>query len=219
MVEKKSIGACAMVDQPMKHAIILAGGRSQRMGIDKLSLVNGSTTMLAAVCESARCYADQLWVVGSQRPGLGTDVCFVRENPPFSGPAAGIMAAVRCMPMIGETLILAGDLAHPEEIVHLLATASIPKDKDGVILVDESGWKQFLCAKYSLQSLHNIHSTAINVAVKRLFSSLDFHNIYVSKFLVDDIDIPEKAAAYGFKPEKTGVKFRLALPNFTDGAS
>lgn len=182
----------------VRHAIVLAGGRSRRMIVDKLELVRGDSTMLATICRSAQIFADRIWVVGPPRKDIDADISFVREDPPFSGPAAGIMAAVRLLPSSGETLILAGDLAHPDEVVDLLTFSSFPSHTNALLLEDEEGWPQFLAGRYRIEALKEIHSSAHHMSVRQLMSRLSYEVIPVSQSLSDDIDTPQKAEKYGF---------------------
>lgn len=76
----------------MLGAIVLGGGRSLRMGADKLALRLDGDTLLARTCAAAATVAERVVIAGPEQPGL--DVVFVREDPPFGGPAAGIAAAL-----------------------------------------------------------------------------------------------------------------------------
>ncbi|WPJ92768.1 molybdenum cofactor guanylyltransferase [Corynebacterium sp. UMB2355A] len=69
--------------------IVLAGGRSTRMGADKAQVKVNGTRLVDAVC--ARIPDDVPRIVVSPKPlGMPT----VSEDPPFGGPVAGIAAGL-----------------------------------------------------------------------------------------------------------------------------
>ena len=75
-------------------AILLAGGRGSRMGgVSKPLLEVGGMTLLDAALRAARDVgADPIIVVGPP-DDAHAGLTWVREDPPFGGPAAAIMAA------------------------------------------------------------------------------------------------------------------------------
>ncbi|MFT4082535.1 MAG: NTP transferase domain-containing protein, partial [Nocardioides sp.] len=71
-------------------AIVLAGGRGSRLGgVDKATLEIGGRSLLHRVL--AAC-ADAAEVVVVGDPVAGTEARFVREQPPYAGPAAALLA-------------------------------------------------------------------------------------------------------------------------------
>ena len=82
-------------------AILLAGGRATRVdGAAKpLFEVGGRTLLSAAVTAATDAGARPVTVVAPiLDPGL--DVTWVREDPPFGGPAAAIVAALAIVDMV-----------------------------------------------------------------------------------------------------------------------
>jgi len=77
-------------------AIVLAGGRSSRLGRDKAAVVVGGLPLLDRVLRAAGPVAGRLLVAGPRRPLLaGTPVpTWCREDPPGGGPVAGVAAAL-----------------------------------------------------------------------------------------------------------------------------
>lgn len=72
-------------------AIVLTGGRASRLGgVDKARLAVAGRPMVEAVLGAARAVAGPVRTVG---PGGDT-----REDPPHSGPVAGIAAGLRALP-------------------------------------------------------------------------------------------------------------------------
>lgn len=188
-----------------RAAIILGGGRSRRMGQDKLALRVGDQTILQRVVEAASAWADRIVVAGPDDEGR-TDaadaVTFIQENPPFGGPAAGIGAAVgelADLPDSGEVLILAGDLARPEQAVAAL-TRNVPAElaarqpaTDGLVLVEDGGWPQLLVGRYRVGALRKAVAAApylANMSVRRLMRPLGLQTLSVKDAVTRDVDTP-----------------------------
>ncbi|WP_043436145.1 NTP transferase domain-containing protein, partial [Arthrobacter sp. I3] len=73
-------------------AIILAGGRSSRLGgVPKSGLIYDGATLLERSLRAAGA-ARRTVVVGPDPGGLPGGVLTCREEPPFAGPAAAIAA-------------------------------------------------------------------------------------------------------------------------------
>ncbi|WP_417561790.1 molybdenum cofactor guanylyltransferase [Microbacterium sp.] len=157
-------------------AILLAGGRASRMGgIDKPGLqVDGVSLRDRAIDAVRRAGADPIVVVGP-RPVHGntaahsdTTVQWVREDPPFTGPAAAIVAALAVTaahdagtdPVDGGedaewTFVLACDLPRVDAAVRQLVDdiLLLPSDTDGACLADASSRPQWLTAVYRTAAL------------------------------------------------------------------
>ncbi|WP_285035622.1 NTP transferase domain-containing protein [Plantibacter sp. ME-Dv--P-095] len=158
-------------------AIILAGGRSSRLGgVAKASLLHDGRTLLQLAIEAARLTDGTIVVVGpdaeTAEPVAETTepVRFVREHPAFGGPAAAIAAGLHALhepqptrnlrsPSLSRGVaVLACDMpgAAPALAVILetaaLATAQEP-DVDGWIAVDAGGRDQPLLGVYRSDAL------------------------------------------------------------------
>jgi molybdopterin-guanine dinucleotide biosynthesis protein A len=136
-------------------AVILAGGRAQRLGgRDKPGVLVGGRT-LAAAAVTAAAEATTVIVVGPRRPGLrrpppGGILRFVREDPPGAGPVAALRCGMAdvCAPRVA---VLAADLPFMRaQVVRALLTAAAGNVNDharepaGAILVDDGGRPQWL---------------------------------------------------------------------------
>ena len=84
-------------------------------------------------------------------------VRWVREDPPFSGPAAAIVTGLEVPGADATewTLLLACDLPHPGIAVARLMSGipALPPEADGVCLVDGSGRPQWLTGVYRTAAL------------------------------------------------------------------
>jgi molybdopterin-guanine dinucleotide biosynthesis protein A len=139
---------------PTFGAILLAGGRASRMGgIDKPGLlVDGVSLLDRAIAAVREIGADPLVAVGPPA-AYDASVRWVREDPPFTGPAAAIVAALAAMPEAPDptwTLVLACDLPRVGAAVRQLVDdiLLLPSDVDGACLADPSSRPQWLTAVY-----------------------------------------------------------------------
>lgn len=163
------------------------------MGADKLGLDVGGLSLLAAVCRAAEAWADRVVVAGPPRE---LPYEFVSEEPPYGGPVAGIAAALAVIEA-EEVMVLAGDLAAPGCVVEALAGAEA--GADGVVLVDEAGWPQWLAGRYrraALRAAVGGMPTVRDVSVRRVLSGLAVARVPVRDRVAADIDTPEHLRLY-----------------------
>lgn len=125
-------------------AVILAGGTAVRLdGADKASLEHEGATLLehalSAVAEAA-----EVVVVGEEVP-TSRPVTFRREDPPFGGPAAGLLAGRAGLVQPRDTVVLAVDMPHVTgaTIARLWAAAA---DRDGAVLLGGDGRRRLVLA-------------------------------------------------------------------------
>lgn len=187
-----------------RYAVVLGGGRSRRMGTDKLALPVAGTTVLHRTCLAALGWADRVVVAGPVRPWTEPGVEFCGEDPPFGGPVAGLAAALSVLPDApdAEVLLLAGDLADPEAIVTRLAGAE--PGPDGVVLFAPDGWPQLLAGRYRAAALrHAVEAVGAvrDVGVHRTLGRLDLARLPAEHRIVGDLDTPEQARAAGIDPD------------------
>lgn len=137
------------------EAIVLAGGRASRLdGVQKPLLeVNGIPLLTRTVAAARAAGANRIIVAGDRMledPALE----WVREDPPFGGPVAAIIAALQLVETEW-TLVLASDLPGIESALGLLTLTAhrTPSLRDGVHLTDASGRAQWLTALYRTAAL------------------------------------------------------------------
>ena len=139
-------------------AIVLAGGRGSRMGgVDKPTLEVEERSMRASALLAARSALGEgvpLVLVGEEGADVQSvgAVC-VQEEPPFSGPVAGLARGLAELERLGSTdevvLVLGGDMPWLEPCVLgalLNECAEAPRKVAGA--VDAGGRRQFLCAAW-----------------------------------------------------------------------
>lgn len=143
-------------------AILLAGGRASRVdgAVKPLFEVGGRTLLRAAVDAVTDAGAHPVTVVA---PVLdeGLPVDWVREDPPFGGPAAATVAALESWAEDPEwTFLLACDLPRVGGAVARLVAdlPLLPRDTDGLCLADASSRPQWLTGVYRTAALREAAS-------------------------------------------------------------
>lgn len=122
-------------------AVVLAGGRGSRLGgADKATVEVGGRTLLARALEAV-IDASEVVVVGAQVP-TDRPVTFVREDPAYGGPAAGLLtgrdAMLRGLPALA---VLAVDMPRvTSATIRRLQAAA--EGRDGAALTDPGGHRQ-----------------------------------------------------------------------------
>ncbi|MFF2246448.1 molybdenum cofactor guanylyltransferase [Arthrobacter sp. NPDC058130] len=203
-------------------AIILAGGRSSRLGgVPKSRLVYDGATLLERSLRAAGA-AGRAVVVGPDPGDLPDGVLTWREEPPFAGPAAAIAAGLDALAADhagrpGDagpapfTLVLACDMPRSAAAVRVLAESlavslAAAKDQhrgDGVMAVSEDGRKQPLAGFYGTAALQRSVTDARhrgsleNASVFALLASLDVREVRVPPGSTDDVDTWDDASALG----------------------
>ena len=201
-------------------AIILAGGRSSRLGgVPKSGLIYDGATLLERSLLAAGA-AGRAVVVGPDPGGLPGGVLTCREEPPFAGPAAAIAAglaalaadhASRHAAAAPYTLVLACDMPRSAGAVRALAealaasAAGTPErdGADGVMAVSADGRKQPLAGFYGTAGLQRSVADAAsrdrleNASVFALLARLDVREVRVPPGSTDDVDTWDDASALG----------------------
>jgi molybdopterin-guanine dinucleotide biosynthesis protein A len=174
-------------------AILLAGGRGSRMGgVHKPLLEVGGITLLDAAIAAVRdadcapivAVGDSAIAVSAPARGIE----WVREDPPFGGPAAAIIAALPLVPA-SAVLVLACDLPRVAEAVRMLLGAGFTGD--GVCL-NASGQRQWLAGLYRVEALRESARTlpdrGRDAPVRDLLGGLAVASLAASDDLVADVD-------------------------------
>lgn len=174
-------------------AILLAGGRGSRMGgIAKPLLELGDRTLLRrAVDAVAAC--SPVTIAAETLDTELTGVEWVREQPPFAGPAAAIVAALGTWRARGEhpawAFVLACDLSRPDAVVAALGAASA--GVDGVCLRDGDR-PQWLAGLYRVEALVDAAETLADAGrdapVRALLGQLALNHVPADSDTVADVD-------------------------------
>lgn len=194
-------------------AIVLAGGRSSRLGAtQKAGLVFQHQTLLESTL-AAVAFSRSTVVVGDvQAESLPPTVRVTREEPHFSGPAAGIAAGHALLTsthsLSDYTFVLACDMPLIGDAVAVLFAAlrtEADTPPDGVIAVDEQQRLQPLAAAYKTTRLHEMVESARksgkldSMSVFRLISGLSLKPVPVPAGTTDDVDTWQDAHRFGIE--------------------
>jgi molybdopterin-guanine dinucleotide biosynthesis protein A len=134
-------------------ALVLAGGRSRRMGGgDKTRLPVDGMTLLDRVLLALDPDAGVV-VVGDERPTARV-VTWTREQPLHAGPAAAVAAGLDHV-VAEVTLLLAADLPLlTSAYVHRLVAAT--SAAAGAVPIDADGMPQWLCSAWPTPLLRSV---------------------------------------------------------------
>ena len=182
-------------------AVLLVGGEGRRMGgiAKPLLTLEGRSLLTRTVEALVDAGVGPIVAVG---PVLeeSADVVWTREEPPLSGPVAGIAAGLARMPA-ERVLILAGDLARPDAVVHGLLShraddAGAAASVDGVVF-SADGQPQWLAGLYRTASVRralDMIETDRNASVHALLGGLAIEWIVDQEGITADIDVPADLA-------------------------
>ena len=181
-------------------ALILAGGRSTRLGDSdkqKLVLPRGVSVLERAVDAVRSVGARSIVLVGDD----GMDgVVTVRENPPFGGPVAAIAVGSASLPSDSDlVLLLACDMPGIGDALPLLLSGV---QGEGSIAVDRGRRQQlaFAVRRDALARALASHPEHAGASVRSLLEHLDLTEVAVPDGSTDDIDTWEDAARFGILP-------------------
>ena len=133
-------------------AVVLAGGRSTRMGgVDKCDELVGQLSLLERALDAVGT-AQRVVVVGPARPTMRS-VVWTQEEPVGGGPIAALVAALDQLSGSDVVVVVAGDLPFARTAVPRLLVAVQSGGADGAVLVDPHGREQWLLAAYRTTAL------------------------------------------------------------------
>lgn len=144
-------------------ALILAGGRSARLGgTAKAGVVVGHRTLLDHALDAAAQVGAQRTVVVGPPGTVAAPLLCVQEAPAFGGPAAGIAAGLSVL-RADWVLVLACDLPRAPDVgavllstLHTLLATPGAGLTDGLCLVDSGGQSQWLAGIYRRSALDRV---------------------------------------------------------------
>ena len=192
--------------RPAPHsigAILLAGGRASRVdGASKPLFDVGGRTLLAAAVEAATAAGARPITVVAPVLDTALEVTWVREDPPFGGPAAAVVAAFEAWgspspeaaPAPEWTLLLACDLPSVDAAVRRLVSdiVLLSSDTDGMCLGDASSRPQWLTGVYRTRALRGaasaLRDAGRDAPVRALLDDLAIAVVAAPDHLTRDVD-------------------------------
>ena len=193
-----------MVMQRTVSAVVLTGGRSSRLGgRHKPGILVGGQSIIDQTLHAVWHAAPlaEIVVAGSDE-GLSADlrqrITVVREEPPFSGPTAGVAAAVDALPPSnGVVLVLGGDLPFLSSATIRRLMTAVADDAPVASCRDAAGQLQYLCSGWQQQALRERLTQLGDPANMPLHALFAGHSPTVIECHPDelrDIDSPEDLA-------------------------
>lgn len=179
-------------DVPRPAGIVLAGGSARRMsGVDKALIEVGGRSLLDGVL-AALAGADPVVVVGPRRP-VARQVRWTREDPPGSGPLAGLAAGLAALPAgPARVAVLAADLTAVTPATVTRLAAACGDDVDGAVLVDAGGSRQWLIGVWHLRALRAaLPADPANRSVRSVLAGLRVREVPERPGESHDVDAPE----------------------------
>ncbi|MEX0663900.1 MAG: molybdenum cofactor guanylyltransferase [Acidimicrobiia bacterium] len=182
--------------------LLLTGGESTRLGFAKAELRRGGERLVDRGARVLSDVCDPVIEVGS---GFG-QLTVVQEDPPGSGPLAGVAAGAAALQATGHhgaALVLAVDLPFVEPaLLAWLAAHPAP----GTVVPRVDGMEQSLCARYSPDALNAAgrlvaagqrSMRALLAEVSVTYLDEDAWSAVCDAQAFADIDTPEDQARFG----------------------
>lgn len=203
-------------------ALILAGGRSSRLGsVAKARLRYRNQTLLERTVAAVDGLRNTVVVGDITEQSLPPRLLVTREDPPFGGPAAGIGAGLARLaaadPIASDyTLVLACDMPNIGAAVPLLLSglgsddgalddATDSENRDGLIATDSQHRLQPLAAAYRTMRLLDAvtrqqdSGSLSGLSVFQLIRGLGLREITVPDEATSDVDTWADADAWGIE--------------------
>ncbi len=186
-------------------AIVLAGGRSSRLGsVAKTSLQFNGFSLLENTL-NALSGADRVVVVGPEDLPVPQGTLLTRETPPFSGPVAAIAAGARLLEREGApemVLILACDMPNLEPLIPMLTSRlEQSESEEAVVAVDSLGHRQHLAGAVRTEALmrriEELPDNGRDLPASRIYVGIETGELEISGEETEDVDTWEDAARLG----------------------
>lgn len=175
-------------------AVVLAGGRARRLGgVDKVLLPVSGRSLLDRTLDAVA-GARPVVVVGPRRD-VDAPVRWTREDPPGSGPLAGVCAGLLQIPQDTALLaVLAADHPHltSATVDRLRAAVVAAPRAAGAVLVDEAGRRQWLLGVWRPERLRAAMPEQVrDRPVRALLAGLDPVVVDACGAESSDVDTPD----------------------------
>lgn len=192
---------------PALSVIILAGGRSTRMGTDKAQVRVEGIRLIDAMLSSLSSLSSLPTtpiVVSPFDLGLSPEIPTVSENPPFGGPVAGIAAGLahaqtHCSEAELVAIVAVDAPRSAEALPVLLMALEAELTTAAAVAVDNEGFMQPLCAVWRKQALLGaIEKVGTHdVPAKALYTAAGSVLKCKTKGAERDYDTPEELSQIG----------------------
>ncbi|MFI5428142.1 molybdenum cofactor guanylyltransferase [Aeromicrobium sp. UC242_57] len=176
-------------------AIVLAGGRSRRMGdVDKIGVLLQGRPLLAHACDAVAA-ARSLVVVGPDGlAGTPAGAQVTRSTRSSVGRRPPSAQGWTRWPIRRQLVaVIAADVPRAADAIPALLAAALTA-ADGVVARQGNGWLQPLLAVYrtaSLLAAVDAHAPLTGLAVHRLVGGLDLAELTLPDDVLSDVDTPD----------------------------
>jgi len=191
-------------------ALLVSGGKATRLGsITKTALTVGGVPLIKRALTAVRDVSPHCpAVVVGDTEGLDDlgHVTHLRENPPFSGPAAAIAAGVEHV-TTEFVAVLAADLplidAHTVRALIDAVGESDCAVPDCAVAVDPAGRAQYLTAVWRTRALAEVTSAAevAHQPARTLYDRCEWVPVHLEQATTADIDTFADAQRFGVDVE------------------
>lgn len=143
---------------------LLAGGKSTRLGRDKVVLPYSGQTMLQRTVGLARTFCDEVWVSGRNPEAMDMDLPWLPDDQPGMGPLGGILTGLTHLNR--PLLVLACDLPMLDEATLGKLTAAREQRPASAVMTTflqmETGWIEALVSIYEPSAAPLLRESAAN---------------------------------------------------------
>lgn len=206
--------------RPACSAVILAGGRSRRMGRCKALLPLGGETLLARLVGRLSAFPEVLISANDPALGAGLPARVVADRFPDAGPAGGLHAALTAA-KLPFALCVPCDLPNFSAAAAACLLGAFPPDADALVCVDGAGRVHPLCGIYARSALPAIGEQLANrrFRVMELLRRLDCRYLSTAGLLPDsvfyNVNTPQayRRLLEGARPAEQTIGGNLAWSN------
>ncbi len=173
---------------PELGAVVLAGGKSSRMGRDKAALLFEGKPLLVRVVATVSQLAGHVVVVAASEqvlPDLPREVIVVRDQSPYPGPLAALAIGLARLPdVVQSSAVVAVDMPHLNAAV-LRRLHALSRGFDAAVAVLER--PQSLAAIYRRSILPEIHALLARGegSMRGLLATIDARLVSAEELLAD----------------------------------
>lgn len=188
-------------------AIVLAGGHGARLGgFRKADLIVGGRRLLDTVLEAVG-GCEQRIVVGYEDLEVPAGVVLTREDPPGSGPAAGVAAGMAFVAEAEWVITLACDLpgvaAAVPKLVAAAGAARAEIDSISAAAGERVEWLVSIHRSHSLRAaIASFGGSVENLSMRRLFKEMVWEHVRVPPTSTHDIDTWEDHEQWQIRERK-----------------
>ncbi len=193
-----------MIERQNTTGIILAGGKSSRMGSDKASIVLHGQAFIKHVIKAAKPLVEEMLIVSKHPNHRKFGLPVIKDVLPLAGPLSGLCAGLKHS-STDFNLVMSCDIPFIGTETLQLLTDTDPQDDDVILLADENHVMPLIalyhkrCLNPCLRNLEEGERRLLNV-----LSQLNVRRIPIPehlKYQIENINTPEQLAKHEQKDQ------------------